>query len=68
MEGYLSRSKKNMSFAKEPPFKHGALGRTAVVLVNLGTPDEPTSTAVSPVQCQSSDNASTNIAGVVCVP
>jgi ferrochelatase len=35
-----------MPFAKEPPFTHGALARTAVVLVNLGTPDEPTSGAV----------------------
>ncbi|RZI41435.1 ferrochelatase [Herbaspirillum sp. HC18] len=30
----------------EPPHAHGALARTAVVLVNLGTPDEPTPSAV----------------------
>ena len=35
-----------MTFKKEPPYKHGAVGRTAVVLVNLGTPDAPTSSAV----------------------
>jgi len=35
-----------MPFAKEPPFKHGTATRTAVVLVNLGTPDEPTPGAV----------------------
>jgi ferrochelatase len=35
-----------MPFAKEPPYKHGAPSRTAVVLVNLGTPDEPTRGAV----------------------
>jgi ferrochelatase len=39
-----------MSFAKpfadEPPFVHGTAPRTAVLLVNLGTPDEPTAPAV----------------------
>jgi len=35
-----------MPFAKEPPFQHGAVAKTAVVLVNLGTPDEPTRGAV----------------------
>jgi len=35
-----------MTFLKEPPHKHGTLGRSAIVLVNLGTPDEPTRSAV----------------------
>lgn len=35
-----------MSFRKEPPFQHGSPSRTAVVLVNLGTPDAPTSSAL----------------------
>ncbi len=35
-----------MSFRKEPPFVHGTVDRSAIVLVNLGTPDAPTSKAV----------------------
>jgi ferrochelatase len=35
-----------MSFRKEPPYTHGTLDKTAVVLVNLGTPDAPTTSAV----------------------
>lgn len=35
-----------MSFRKEPPFTHGTVARSAIVLVNLGTPDEPTRGAV----------------------
>jgi ferrochelatase len=35
-----------MSFRTEPPFKHGSKPRTAIVLVNLGTPDAPTTPAV----------------------
>jgi ferrochelatase len=35
-----------MSFRKEPTFTHGVAPRTAVVLVNLGTPDAPTRRAV----------------------
>jgi protoporphyrin/coproporphyrin ferrochelatase len=39
-----------MAFAKEPPYTHGSGGnfnsRTAVLLCNLGTPDEPTASAV----------------------
>jgi ferrochelatase len=38
--------KKNMAFAKEPPYQHGTPSRSAVVLVNLGTPDEPSRGAV----------------------
>jgi protoporphyrin/coproporphyrin ferrochelatase len=30
----------------EPPYQHGQASRTAVVLVNLGTPDEPTAPAL----------------------
>jgi ferrochelatase len=35
-----------MPFRPEPPFAHGTVARTAVVLVNLGTPDAPTRPAV----------------------
>ena len=35
-----------MSFRNEPAYHHGQAERTAVVLVNLGTPDEPTATAL----------------------
>ena len=35
-----------MSFLKEPLHTHGTVGRSAVVLVNLGTPDAPTRSAV----------------------
>src|SRR3990170_1881372 len=33
-------------FAQEPPFKHGSVAKTAVLLVNLGTPHAPTAPAV----------------------
>ncbi|WP_291216846.1 ferrochelatase [Hydrogenophaga sp.] len=35
-----------MPFNTEPPFKHGQAARTAVLLCNLGTPDEPTAPAL----------------------
>ena len=35
-----------MSFRKEPPHTHGTIAKTAVLLVNLGTPDAPTAGAV----------------------
>lgn len=35
-----------MAFLKEPQHTHGNIGKTAVVLINLGTPDEPTASAV----------------------
>jgi ferrochelatase len=35
-----------MSFLKEPPHTHGSIAGSAVVLVNLGTPDAPTRSAV----------------------
>ena len=35
-----------MPFSPEPPFQHGQVPRTAVLLCNLGTPDEPTPKAV----------------------
>ncbi|MBI3231260.1 MAG: ferrochelatase [Burkholderiales bacterium] len=35
-----------MAFRKEPAYQHGNPVRTAVVLVNLGTPDAPTSSAL----------------------
>ena len=33
-------------FAPEPPYRHGQASRTAVLLVNLGTPDAPTPSAL----------------------
>ena len=35
-----------MSFATEPAYRHGSATRTAVLLVNLGTPDAPTASAL----------------------
>lgn len=35
-----------MSFRPEPPYAHGADPKVAVVLINLGTPDAPTTSAV----------------------
>jgi protoporphyrin/coproporphyrin ferrochelatase len=35
-----------MSFLKEPEYAHGKMSKTAVVLINLGTPDAPTTPAV----------------------
>jgi protoporphyrin/coproporphyrin ferrochelatase len=35
-----------MSFRPEPGYRHGTAARTAVLLVNLGTPDEPTAPAL----------------------
>jgi ferrochelatase len=35
-----------MSFLKEPEYTHGKISKTAVVLINLGTPDAPTTPAV----------------------
>jgi len=35
-----------MRFLKEPDYSHGKIAKTAIVLVNLGTPDEPTTSAV----------------------
>jgi len=35
-----------MSFAPEPAFSHGTAAKTAVLICNLGTPDEPTPRAV----------------------
>jgi len=35
-----------MSFAPEPAFSHGTAAKTAVLICNLGTPDEPTPKAV----------------------
>lgn len=35
-----------MSFDPEPSHRHGSAGRTAVLLVNLGTPSAPTTSAV----------------------
>ena len=37
---------RTMPFSPEPAFMHGSLSRTAVLLVNLGTPDAPDAGAV----------------------
>lgn len=46
----MSRREYRMSalsrFAPEPPYRHGQASRTAVLLVNLGTPDAPTPSAL----------------------
>ena len=34
-----------MSFRAEPSYVHGSTSKTAVLLVNLGSPDEPTAAA-----------------------
>src|ERR1044072_9443943 len=35
-----------MAYRKEPSHQHGTIARSAIVLVNLGTPDAPTRPAV----------------------
>src|SRR3990167_1835140 len=35
-----------MTFANEPPHRHGEPERSAVLLINLGTPDAPTPAAL----------------------
>ncbi len=35
-----------MSYLTEPPYRHGTIPKTGVVLINLGTPDAATPTAV----------------------
>jgi len=35
-----------MTLFKEPPFKHGKVGKSAVLLINLGTPDAPNKKSV----------------------
>jgi ferrochelatase len=35
-----------MTHAPEPPYRHGSVERTAVLLLNLGTPDAPTAPAL----------------------
>jgi ferrochelatase len=42
----IHNSQNLMPFRSEPSHTHGALSKTAVVLVNLGTPDAPTAAAV----------------------
>ena len=37
-----------MSYQTEPAYAHGAAEKTAVLLVNLGTPESPTGPAVKP--------------------
>lgn len=37
---------RSMAFRPEPPYRHGSDRRTAILLVNLGTPDAPTAAAV----------------------
>ena len=47
VRGIASKGAENMGFSPEPPYRHGVLGRTAVLLVNLGT---PTAAAPGPVR------------------
>lgn len=35
-------------FLPEPPYRHGTLPRTGILLINLGTPEAPTAAAVRP--------------------
>ena len=35
-----------MTYRPEPPYRHGQEAQTAVLLVNLGTPSEPTAPAL----------------------
>lgn len=37
-----------MRFSKEPDHTHGTIAKTAIVFINLGTPDAPTAAAVRP--------------------
>ena len=37
-----------MRYKTEPPYAHGTAEKTAVLLINLGTPDAPTARAVKP--------------------
>lgn len=37
-----------MPFEPEPPYRHGSTPRTAVLLVNLGSPSEPTAAGLRP--------------------
>ena len=37
-----------MSFLPEPKFQHGTIPKTGILLINLGTPDAPTTPAVRP--------------------
>lgn len=37
-----------MQHAAEPPYQHGSQPRVGILLVNLGTPDAPTATALRP--------------------
>lgn len=41
-----------MRWDTDPPYRHGRLARTAVLLVNLGTPEAPTAAAVRPYLAQ----------------
>lgn len=43
---YSLPKEKIMAFQKEPAYTHGKTGKTAVLLVNLGSPDAPTPAAV----------------------
>lgn len=37
-----------MQLLPEPPYRHGTLSRTGILLINLGTPEAPTAAAVQP--------------------
>lgn len=42
------QAQSDMSFQREPAYTHSSIAKTALVLVNLGTPDAPTAAAVRP--------------------
>lgn len=42
------QAQSDMIFQKEPAHSHGSMAKTAVVLVNLGTPEAPTAAALRP--------------------
>jgi ferrochelatase len=42
----MTDNRAQMKFAAEPPHTHGTATRTAILLVNLGTPDAPTASAL----------------------
>jgi len=37
-----------MAYAAEPPYQHGVVAKVGILLVNLGTPEAPTATALRP--------------------
>ena len=38
-----------MRYLPEPRHQHGAIAKTGILLINLGTPEAPTANAVRPI-------------------